>query len=70
MIRNPDISNDEKLNLVKVYGKNSKEWTQPRSERESQFALDNIIYQLNDAKNMKVGTFINLPDKSIRWLIK
>jgi len=25
---------------------------------------------LKDAKNLKVGTFINLPDKSIRWLVK
>ena len=46
VIRNPDIPNEEKLNMVKTYGKNSKEWVQPRSLRESEFALDMIIYQL------------------------
>ena len=70
MIRNPDITTEDKQNLVKIYGKNSKEWTQPRSQIAREFALDMILYQLHDAKNQRVGTFINLPDKSIRWIIK
>ena len=61
---------DEKLNLVKIYGKNSKEWTIPRSARAREFALDMILHQLNEAQNLKVGTYINLPERAIKWLIK
>ena len=31
MIRSPDITTEDKLSLVKIYGKNTKEWTLPRS---------------------------------------
>jgi len=29
-----------------------------------------ILHQLNEAQTFKVGTYIDLPDKAIRWLIK
>ena len=43
-IRSKDVPLDEKLNLVKIYGKNSKEWTIPRSVRAREFALDMILH--------------------------
>lgn len=42
----------------------------PKSERAKEFALDMILYQLNEANSLRVGTFINLPEKSIKWLIR
>lgn len=29
-----------------------------------------ILHQLNEAQSLKVGTYINLPEKSIKWIIK
>ena len=29
-----------------------------------------ILYQLNEANSLRVGTFINLPEKAIKWLIR
>jgi len=56
--------------LLKQYGKNVKEWMPPRTPRAKEFALDMILHQLNEAQTFKVGTYVNLPDKAIRWLIK
>ena len=70
LIRSKDVPLDEKLNLVKIYGKNSKEWTIPRSARAREFAIDMCLHQLNEAQNLKVGTYINLPERAIKWLIK
>ena len=44
LIRSKDVPLDEKLNLVKVYGKNSKEWTIPRSARAREFALEMVLH--------------------------
>jgi hypothetical protein len=44
LIRSKDVPLEEKQNLVKIYGKNSKEWSIPRSERARQFAMDMILY--------------------------
>jgi hypothetical protein len=49
IIRNPDIPADDKVSLVKIYGKNSKEWMIPRSARAREFAIDMILHQLTDA---------------------
>ena len=70
MIRSPELNNDDKMNLIKLYGKGVKDWTPPKSERVRQFALDMILHQLNEAKNMKVNTFINLNERAIKWLIR
>jgi len=70
IIRSPDIPVEDKVSLVKIYGKNSKEWMIPRSARAREFAIDMILHQLTDAQNLKVGTFVNLQDKAIRWIIK
>ena len=32
-IKNPDITLEDKQNFTKIYGKNSKEWVQPRSAK-------------------------------------
>lgn len=69
-IRSKEVPLDEKVNLVKVYGKNSKEWAMPRSARAREFAIDMILHQLNEASTLKVGTYINLPEKAIKWIIK
>jgi serine/threonine-protein phosphatase PP1 catalytic subunit len=69
-IRDPNIPVEDKVSLVKIYGKNSKEWVIPRSSNAREFAIDMILHQLTDAQNMKVGTYINLHDKAIRWVIK
>ena len=29
-----------------------------------------ILHQLTEVQNLKIGTYINLHEKSIRWLIK
>ena len=29
-----------------------------------------VLHQLNEAKNMKVNTFINLNERAIKWLIR
>lgn len=68
---NPDISDTEKLSLVKQYGLNSKEsWVQPKTQHARDFALDMILLQLTEASNLKVGTMIPLPEKAIQWLVK
>ena len=69
-IRDPNIPVEDKVSLVKIYGKNSKEWVIPRSSNAREFAIDMILHQLTDAQNLKVGTFVNLHDKAIRWVIK
>jgi hypothetical protein len=69
-IRDPSISTEDKVSLVKIYGKNSKDWVIPRSANAREFAIDMILHQLTEAQNLKVGTFINLHDKAIRWIIK
>lgn len=70
MIQQADISVDEKVSLVKQYGKNAKEWVLPRTAKAREFALDMILHQLNDAQNQKIGTFVNLNEKAIRWVIR
>ena len=70
MIRSKEVPVEDKLSLVKIYGKNSKDWVIPRSARAREFALDMILHQLNEAQSLKVGTYINLPEKSIKWIIK
>ena len=55
---------------MKQYGKNVKEWIAPKTPVTKRFALDMILYQLNEASTMKVGTYIDLPDKAIKWLIR
>jgi len=42
-IRDPEITNEEKIHLLKVYGKASKEWTPPKSAVAREFALDMIL---------------------------
>ena len=69
LIRSKEVPVEDKLSLVKMYGKNSKEWMQPRSARAREFALDMILHQLNEANNLKVGTYINLHEKAIKWLV-
>lgn len=32
--------------------------------------MDMILFMLNEANNFKVGTYIELPDKAVKWLIK
>jgi len=49
LIRSKDVPVDDKLSLVKIYGKNSKDWVIPRSARAREFALDIILHQLNEA---------------------
>ena len=60
LIKDPEISIEEKLNLVKAYGKNSKDWIPPKSVRSREFALDMSIFLLEDARNGKVGTMVNI----------
>lgn len=69
-IKSAEIPAEDKLNFMKIYGKNSKDWNIPRSAKAKQFALDMILFMLTDAQNQKVGTYVNLHDKAIRWLIK
>ena len=47
-----------------------REWKHPTNQLEKEKALDDIIEQLNDASNQKVGTLVNLPDKAIKWICK
>lgn len=47
-----------------------KEWLPPKSQKAKEFALDMILDQLFEAKQLKINTFINLHDRSIKWLIK
>jgi serine/threonine-protein phosphatase PP1 catalytic subunit len=42
----------------------------PRTAIAREFALDMILLQLNEAQTMKVGTYINLHEKAIKWIIK
>ena len=44
MIRSKEVPVEEKLNLLKIYGKNSKEWSIPRQARAREFALDMILH--------------------------
>lgn len=60
LIKDPEISIEEKLNLVKAYGKNSKDWLPPKSARSREFVLDMSIFLLEDARNNKVGTMVNI----------
>lgn len=53
-----------------MYAPNSKNWVAPRTQIEREFLLDTILMQLNGAKGKKIGSLIDLDDKSIRWLIK
>ena len=69
-MRSADLSADDKLSLLKTYGKGAKDWTPPKSARVREFALDMILHQLNEAQTMKVNTFINLHEKAIKWLIR
>ena len=48
-IRDPTISVEDKVSLVKIYGKSSKEWVIPRSINAREFAIDMILHQLNEA---------------------
>jgi hypothetical protein len=43
-VRNAEIPVDDKVNFVKIYGKNSKDWVIPRSARAREFALDMILF--------------------------
>lgn len=42
----------------------------PRTPDEKSFALDMILHMLNEATKFKVGTYVEIPDKAIRWIIK
>lgn len=44
IVRSKDVPLDEKLNLAKIYGKNSKEWAIPRSARAREFAIDMVLH--------------------------
>lgn len=44
LIQQADIPVEEKVNLVKQYGKNAKEWVLPRTAKAREFALDMILY--------------------------
>jgi hypothetical protein len=41
----------------------------PKTQNEIDFALDLIIRDLNKAKQLKVGTYVNLQKKQIQWLL-
>ena len=43
-IRDPNIPVEDKVSLVKIYGKNSKEWVIPRSTNAREFAIDMILH--------------------------
>ena len=43
-IKSNEITLEEKTNLVKVYGKQSKEWIIPRTPSSRDFALDMILF--------------------------
>lgn len=43
-IRDPDITEAEKVNLVRAYGPKSKEWLPPKTAKTKEFALDMILY--------------------------
>ena len=44
------------MSLEKMHGKNAKEWQIPKSDKAREFALDQILQQLNDESNLKVGS--------------
>jgi hypothetical protein len=60
LIKDPEITIEEKINLVKAFGKNSKDWIPPKSARSREFALDMSIFLLEEARNLKVGTYIDI----------
>ena len=71
IIKNGNISTQEKLALVKTYGKGTTSWVVPKTEIQKQFALDSMIFQLyEDAQQFRCGTMIALPDKAISWVLK
>ena len=70
LIRSADLSNEDKLNLLKLHGKGAKDWTPPKSARVREFALDMVLFQLNEAQTFKVNTFVNLHEKAIKWIIR
>jgi len=43
LIKDGNIKDAEKLALVKVYGKASKEWSAPKTEMQKIFAIDSVI---------------------------
>ena len=47
-IQNADIPIDDKMALVKQYGKGAKDWVVPRTERSRTFALEMILYTLTN----------------------
>ena len=57
-IQNADIPLDDKMALVKQYGKGAKDWSVPRTERARTFALEMILYTLTNVGHLKIGTLI------------
>jgi len=51
-------------------GKNIKEWSIPNSDNASKFAADMILHTLLEATNFKVGVFVHLPEKALKWLVR
>ena len=43
-IKSNELSIEEKTNLVKIYGKQTKEWIVPRTASTRDFALDMILF--------------------------
>lgn len=43
-IRDSEITEAEKVNLVRAYGPKSKEWLPPKTARTKEFALDMILF--------------------------
>jgi len=60
----------DNISLEKMHGRAAKEWRVPQNDKAREYALDEIISSLNEGHNLKVGTYVTLQDKAIRWLIK
>ena len=43
-IRDSEVTEAEKLNLVRAYGPKSKEWLPPKTAKTKEFALDMILF--------------------------
>ena len=72
MIRDASIPNEDKFQWVKLHalGKNVKEWNIPKSDEASKFATEMILHTLLEASNNKVGCYVNLPERAIKWLVR
>jgi hypothetical protein len=42
----------------------------PKTGEARLFSVESIIQRLTDSSNVKIGSYIDLPEKAIKWLIK